>query len=130
MISEDELRAAPESGAIRGVITERDYLRAVAAGKVERDTKVTEVMTDFGENPDALVSVTPDTSVLAALEIMSEQRIGNIPCISPASRDGTRGAMMEGRVVPSLLAALTGFRLDAFTPPSSVQSSPCGCREY
>jgi CBS domain-containing protein len=32
-------------------------------------------MTDFDEEPNALVSVTPDTSVLAAMEIMTEQRI-------------------------------------------------------
>ena len=98
VISEDELRAAPESGAIKGIITERGYLRAVARGKVERDTKVSEVMTDFEQAPDALVSVTPDTSVLAAMEIMTEQRIRHIPCISPAPPDGSRGAKMEGMV--------------------------------
>ena len=61
-VDEDELRAAPESGAIKGIITERDYLRAVALGNVRWNTKVAEVMTDFEANPDALVSVTPDTS--------------------------------------------------------------------
>jgi CBS domain-containing protein len=40
VISEAELRAAPESGAIKGIITERDYLRAVALGNVRWSTKV------------------------------------------------------------------------------------------
>lgn len=98
VISEEELRSSPESGAIKGIITERDYLRAVALGNVRWNTKVSEVMTDFEREPDALVSVTPDTSVLAAMEIMTEQRIRHIPCISPAAPDGSRGAKMEGMV--------------------------------
>ena len=97
-VDEDELRAAPESGAIKGIITERDYLRAVALGNVRWNTKVAEVMTDFEANPDALVSVTPDTSVLAAMEVMTEQRIRHIPCIAPPAPDGSRGAKMEGIV--------------------------------
>ena len=87
-VDEDELRAAPESGAIKGIITERDYLRAVALGNVRWNTKVAEVMTDFEANPDALVSVTPDTSVLAAMEVMT--------CLlytSPSPRD-QRGSRM------------------------------------
>ena len=40
IISEEELRASPESGAIKGIITERDYLRAVALGNVTWNTKV------------------------------------------------------------------------------------------
>ena len=47
----------------------------MARGRVKEDTTVREVMTDFDEEPNALVSVTPDTSVLAAMEIMTEQRI-------------------------------------------------------
>jgi CBS domain-containing protein len=75
VITESELRAAPRVGALKGIVTERDYLRAVARGRVKEDTTVREVMTDFDEEPNALVSVTPDTSVLAAMEIMTEQRI-------------------------------------------------------
>ena len=48
--------------------------------------------------PEKLVSVAPDTSVLAAMEIMTEQRIRHIPCIAPAAKDGSRGAKMEGIV--------------------------------
>ena len=98
VIDEHELRASPESGAIKGIITERDYLRAVALGNVRWHTKVAEVMTDFESAPEKLVSVAPDTSVLAAMEIMTEQRIRHIPCIAPAAKDGSRGAKMEGIV--------------------------------
>ena len=98
VIDEDELRAAPESGAIKGIVSERDYLRAVARGRVTPSTKVKEIMVDFERNPDRLVSVTPECSVLAAMEIMTEHRIRHIPCISPASADGERGAKMEGMV--------------------------------
>ena len=92
------MRAAPESGAIKGIVSERDYLRAVARGRVTPSTKVKEIMVDFERNPDRLVSVTPECSVLAAMEIMTEHRIRHIPCISPASADGERGAKMEGMV--------------------------------
>jgi len=98
VIDEDELRAAPESGAIKGIVSERDYLRAVARGRVTPSTTVKEIMVDFERNPDRLVSVTPECSVLAAMEIMTEHRIRHIPCISPASADGERGAKMEGMV--------------------------------
>ena len=98
VIDEDELRAAPESGAIKGIVSERDYLRAVAKGKVTPSTTVKEIMVDFESDPAALVSVTPECSVLAAMEIMTEHRIRHIPCISPASADGKRGAKMEGIV--------------------------------
>jgi CBS domain-containing protein len=98
VISEDELRAAPESGAIKGIVSERDYLRAVAQGRVTPSTTVKEIMVDFERDPDRLVSVTPECSVLAAMEIMTEHRIRHIPCISPASADGERGAKMEGMV--------------------------------
>jgi CBS domain-containing protein len=98
VITEDELRAAPESGAIKGIVSERDYLRAVARGAITPDTRVRHIMVDFDANPDRLVSVTPECSALAAMEIMTEHRLRHIPCISPASADGARGAKMEGIV--------------------------------
>lgn len=98
VISEDELRSAPESGAIKGIVSERDYLRAVASGRVDETTRVKDIMVDFDAHPDKLISVTPECSVLAAMEIMTEHRIRHIPCISPAAADGKRGAKMEGMV--------------------------------
>ena len=87
-----------ETAGKTGIVSERDYLRAVAKGKVTPSTTVKEIMVDFESDPAALVSVTPECSVLAAMEIMTEHRIRHIPCISPASADGERGAKMEGMV--------------------------------
>tara|TARA_B110000977_G_scaffold78825_3_gene106029 strand:+ start:2244 stop:3569 length:1326 start_codon:yes stop_codon:yes gene_type:complete len=96
VITEEELRAAPESGAIKGIISERDYLRAVANDDIKETTLVDEIMIDFDSNPELLISVTPECSVLAAMQIMTEHRIRHIPCISAAR--GTRGAKMEGMI--------------------------------
>jgi CBS domain-containing protein len=96
VITEEELRASPESGAIKGIISERDYLRAVAKDDIRANTKVQEIMIDFDSNPELLISVTPECSVLAAMQIMTEHRIRHIPCISAAR--GTRGAKMEGMI--------------------------------
>ena len=96
VITEEELRSSPESGAIKGIISERDYLRAVAKDDIHADTKVQEIMIDFDSNPELLISVTPECSVLAAMQIMTEHRIRHIPCISAAR--GTRGAKMEGMI--------------------------------
>ena len=39
IVTEAEFRASPQTGAMRGIVTERDYLRAVARGAVAADTK-------------------------------------------------------------------------------------------
>ena len=141
IVTEAEFRASPQTGAMRGIVTERDYLRAVARGAVAADTKgerhqsprvnslpciinhpittkilpdrspltptarvypsikVSDIMTDFAADDGAgLISASPDTSVLAAMEIMTERRIRHIPCIVPASKDGRTGSVMEGMV--------------------------------
>ena len=99
IVTEAEFRASPQTGAMRGIVTERDYLRAVARGAVGQNTAVGDIMTDFAaDNGAGLISASPDTSVLAAMEIMTEARIRHIPCIAPPSRDGATGAVMEGMV--------------------------------
>jgi CBS domain-containing protein len=98
-VTEAEFRASPQTSAMRGIVTERDYLRAVARGAVSPGTAVGDIMTDFAtDNGAGLISASPDTSVLAAMEIMTEARIRHIPCIAPPSRDGPTGAVMEGMV--------------------------------
>lgn len=70
IVTEAEFRASPQTGAMRGIVTERDYLRAVARGAVAADTKVSDIMTDFAADDGAgLISASPDTSVLAAVSI-------------------------------------------------------------
>ena len=62
-VTEAEFRASPQTGAMRGIVTERDYLRAVARGAVGQNTAVGDIMTDFAaDNGAGLISASPDTS--------------------------------------------------------------------
>ncbi|CAI0436127.1 unnamed protein product [Linum tenue] len=63
---------------IAGIITERDYLRKVIAqGRSSKYTKVGEIMTD--ENK--LITVTSDTDILKAMQLMTDHRIRHAPVI-------------------------------------------------
>eukprot|EP00897_Mesotaenium_endlicherianum_P007423 jgi/Mesen1/6709/ME000344S05991 len=61
---------------IAGIITERDYLRKIIVqGRSSKNTKVGDIMTE--ENK--LITVTPDTKVLKAMQLMTDHRIRHIP---------------------------------------------------
>ncbi|GAQ80917.1 cystathionine beta-synthase family protein [Klebsormidium nitens] len=63
---------------IAGIITERDYLRKVAIeNRTSKETKVGDIMTVEAK----LVTVTPDTQVLQAMQLMTEHRIRHIPVV-------------------------------------------------
>ncbi|KAJ8751611.1 hypothetical protein K2173_016862 [Erythroxylum novogranatense] len=67
-----------EQKSIGGIITERDYLRKIIVqGRSSKSTKVGDIMTE--ENK--LITVTPDTKVLRAMQLMTENRIRHIPVI-------------------------------------------------
>ncbi|XP_010541560.1 PREDICTED: CBS domain-containing protein CBSX3, mitochondrial [Tarenaya hassleriana] len=67
-----------EQQSIAGIITERDYLRKIIVqGRSSKSTKVGDIMTD--ENK--LITVTPDTKVLWAMQLMTDNRIRHIPVI-------------------------------------------------
>ena len=67
-----------EENAIAGIVTERDYLRKIIVqGRSSKSTKVGDIMTE--ENK--LITVTPETKVLQAMELMTENRIRHIPVI-------------------------------------------------
>lgn len=71
-----------EDDTIKGIMTERDYLRFVTVqGKTARDTAVSELMTS------RVVYITPEITVEEAMAIMTEQRIRHLP------------VMTEGRLV-------------------------------
>jgi CBS domain-containing protein len=54
--------------ALAGIITERDYLRKIIVqGRSSKTTKVGDIMTE--ENK--LITVSPDTKVLRAMELMT-----------------------------------------------------------
>ncbi|KAL8166072.1 hypothetical protein V2J09_007571 [Rumex salicifolius] len=64
---------------IAGIITERDYLRKVAAeGRENQYTKVSEIMTDESR----LITVNSDMSVLQAMQLMTENHIRHVPVIN------------------------------------------------
>ncbi|KAJ8768689.1 hypothetical protein K2173_023593 [Erythroxylum novogranatense] len=64
--------------SIAGIITERDYLRKIIVqGRSSKSTKVGDIMTE--ENK--LITVTPDTKVLRAMQLMTDNRIRHIPVI-------------------------------------------------
>ncbi|KAJ0989074.1 hypothetical protein J5N97_007430 [Dioscorea zingiberensis] len=63
---------------VAGIITERDYLRKIIVqGRSSHTARVGEIMTD--ENK--LVSVSPDTNILQAMQLMTDNRIRHVPVI-------------------------------------------------
>ena len=65
-----------ESGALAGIVTERDYLRRVAVeGRDERTTPVREIM---GRE---LVYVGPEATVDECMAVMTERRIRHLPVL-------------------------------------------------
>jgi CBS domain-containing protein len=65
-----------ERGKLRGIVTERDYLRRVALqGRTERDTRVRDIMSA------PLVYVSPETSVEQCMAVMTERRIRHLPVL-------------------------------------------------
>jgi len=68
-----------EQKSIAGIITERDYLRKIIVqGRSSKSTKVGDIMTE--ENK--LITVTPNTKVLRAMQLMTDNRIRHIPVIN------------------------------------------------
>ncbi len=66
-----------------GIVTERDYLRFVAAqGRTARETPVREVMTR------TVIYVTPSTTVDEAMAIMTEKRIRHLPVLKDGELQG------------------------------------------
>ncbi|KAF8409978.1 hypothetical protein HHK36_002498 [Tetracentron sinense] len=67
-----------EQKLIAGIITERDYLRKIIApGRSSKSTRVGDIMTE--ENK--LITVTSDTNILQAMQLMTENHIRHVPVI-------------------------------------------------
>jgi CBS domain-containing protein len=65
-----------ESGDVRGIVTERDYLRRVAVeGRTDRETSVREIMSS------PLIVVTPQTSVDECMALMTNRRLRHLPVV-------------------------------------------------
>ncbi|XP_044484874.1 CBS domain-containing protein CBSX3, mitochondrial-like [Mangifera indica] len=86
-----------EQKSIAGIITERDYLRKIIVqGRSSKSTKVGDIMTE--ENK--LITVTPNTKVLLAMQLMTDNRIRHIPVIDDR---GMIGMVSIGDVVHAVL---------------------------
>jgi CBS domain-containing protein len=72
-----------EEEEIRGIVTERDYLRGIVlTGRTSRATRVREIMTS------RIVVVQPDTSVEEAMAIMTDRRIRHLPVVDKGKLAG------------------------------------------
>ncbi|KAL9235758.1 hypothetical protein vseg_010494 [Gypsophila vaccaria] len=87
-----------EEKSIAGIITERDYLRKIIVqGRSSKSTKVGDIMTE--ENK--LITVTPETKVLKAMQLMTDNRIRHIPVIDDK---GMMGMVSIGDVVRAVVS--------------------------
>ncbi|XP_021283922.1 CBS domain-containing protein CBSX3, mitochondrial [Herrania umbratica] len=67
-----------EQQHIAGIITERDYLRKIIGqGRSPKYTRVGEIMT----KENKLIAVTSDTSILQAMQLMTDNHIRHVPVI-------------------------------------------------
>ncbi|WP_412060774.1 CBS domain-containing protein [Rubrivirga sp. IMCC45206] len=89
-----------DDGALRGIFTERDYLRRIALqGRTSRETLVRDAMTSD------LVTVEPSATVDACLALMTERKIRHLPVL----RDGAlAGVVSIGDLVRARLAEARG----------------------
>jgi CBS domain-containing protein len=70
-------------GALVGIISARDYGREVVLkDKSSRDVRVQDIMTSN------LVTVTPETTVLEAMALMTRHRIRHLPVLQEGKLDG------------------------------------------
>jgi CBS domain-containing protein len=70
-------------GALVGIISARDYGRKVILeGKSSADVRVREIMTS------SLVTVTPETTVLEAMELMTRHHFRHLPVLKDGQLDG------------------------------------------
>ncbi len=75
-----------EGGEIRGIFTERDYLRRIALeGRSSKTCLVCDAMTS------ELITVAPEATVEECLELMTENKIRHIPVL----RDGELAGLIS-----------------------------------
>jgi CBS domain-containing protein len=110
VMAEREIGALPvmQGDLLVGIVTERDYARKIILhGRSSATTRVSEVMT---ASP---ITVTPDMSAQACMQIMTEQRVRHLPVVE-AGR--VTGIVSIGDLVRAVLAeqAHTIEQLEAY----------------
>jgi CBS domain-containing protein len=69
--------------SIRGILTERDYLRKIALqGRHSKDTPVPDIMTE------SLVVASPQDTVESCMAVMTEKRIRHLPVVDQGKLAG------------------------------------------
>jgi CBS domain-containing protein len=70
-------------GALAGIVSARDYGRKVIlTGKSPKDVRVQEIMTT------SLITVTPETTILDAMELMTRHHIRHLPVLEDGQLAG------------------------------------------
>jgi CBS domain-containing protein len=97
LLAEKRIGAMPvmENGKISGVFSERDVIYQLQAlGPAMLDRKLRDVMTS------PAVTVEPDTSVLAALSLMTRRRIRHLPVVKDGEMIGlvSIGDLVKSRI--------------------------------
>ena len=65
-----------EAGKVTGIVTERDYLRHVAAeGRTDREATVREI------SSSPLIVATPETTVDECMALMTDRRVRHVPVV-------------------------------------------------
>jgi CBS domain-containing protein len=101
-----------EGEQLAGIVTERDVLRTVAEGQDPKSVSLREVMTT------EVVTITPDTQLKEAAEIMFQKWFRHLPVVTEAgevvgiiSLRDLLALVAEGMEEPETLQTLTGHKL-------------------
>ena len=90
-------------GNLVGIISARDYGRKVILeGKSSRDVRAREIMTT------SLITITPQTTVLEAMALMTRHRIRHLPVLEEGKLDGV---ISMGDLVSEVIAG-QAFTID------------------